>query len=86
MAVDTYPETSGADEANTDQGIGDPEALRQAVATLPPGQRVAIELLKFRELSLKEAAAASGMSIAALKVATHRATRALRLMLRERNG
>lgn len=86
VAVDTYPETSGADEANTDQGIGDPEALRQAVATLPPGQRVAIELLKFRELSLKEAAAASGMSIAALKVATHRATRALRLMLRERNG
>jgi RNA polymerase sigma-70 factor (ECF subfamily) len=86
VAVDTYPETSGADDTNTDSEFGDAEALRQAVSALPQGQRVAIELLKLRELSLKEAAAASGMSIAALKVATHRATRALRLMLKERNG
>ncbi len=40
------------------------------------------ELLKFREMSLKEASSVSGMSIGALKVATHRATRALRLALR----
>jgi len=34
------------------------EALTHAIGTLPPGQRQAIELLKLREMSLKEAAAA----------------------------
>ena len=86
VAVETYPETSGEDETNRGDGYGDAEALRQAVKSLPEGQRVAIELLKLRELSLKEAASVSGMSVAALKVATHRATRALRLALRTRNG
>ena len=82
VAVETYPETSGDDETNTGESFGDAEALQQAVKALPPGQRVAIELLKFRELSLKEAASVSGMSVNALKVATHRATRALRVALK----
>jgi RNA polymerase sigma-70 factor (ECF subfamily) len=86
QAVDVYPETSGEDETNIVEGFGDAEALRQAVAALPQGQRTAIELLKLKELSLKEAAAASGMSVSALKVATHRATRALRLALKARHG
>jgi RNA polymerase sigma-70 factor (ECF subfamily) len=55
--------------------------LRQAIEKLPPGQRQAVLLLKLRELSLKEAAVESGMSVAALKVASHRALKALRLML-----
>lgn len=38
-------------------------------------------MLKLRGLSLKEAAAASGTSIGALKVATHRAINALRKTL-----
>ncbi len=82
IAVDTYPETSGEDATNPEEGYGDAEALRQAVSALPEGQRVAIELLKFKEMSLKEASSVSGMSVGALKVATHRATRALRLALR----
>jgi RNA polymerase sigma factor (sigma-70 family) len=86
VAVDTYPETSADDEANTGEDYGDAEALQQAVKALPQGQRVAIELLKFRELSLKEAAKESGMSVSALKVATHRATRALRIALRTKDG
>jgi RNA polymerase sigma-70 factor, ECF subfamily len=45
---------------------------------LPAGQRTAIELLKLRELSLKEAANVSGMSVSALKVAAHRAIKSLR--------
>jgi RNA polymerase sigma-70 factor (ECF subfamily) len=49
---------------------------------LPPGQRQAVELLKLRELSLKEASALTGMSIGALKVATHRAIASLRRTLR----
>ena len=59
----------------------DPETLRQAIDELPPGQRSAIELLKLRELSLKEAAAETGTSIGALKVATHRAMATLRKRL-----
>jgi RNA polymerase sigma-70 factor (ECF subfamily) len=35
-------------------------------------------MLKLEEMSLKEAAAASGMSVAALKVATHRGLKSLR--------
>jgi len=86
FAVDVYPETSGEDGTNRDDVYGDAEALKQAVKSLPEGQRVAIELLKLRELSLKEASRVSGMSVAALKVATHRATRALRLALKTRDG
>ena len=57
------------------------EALHDALRALPAGQRQAIELLKLQELSLKEAAARSGTSIGALKVATHRAIVALRKAL-----
>src|SRR6516165_5795928 len=59
----------------------DPEALSQAIRTLPPGQRDAIEMLKLREMSLKEAAAASGTSVGALKVSVHRAMATLRKAL-----
>ena len=61
-----------------DEGIGDLELLQQAIETLPAGQRRAIELLKLQELSLKEASAATGTSVTALKVATHRAIVSLR--------
>jgi RNA polymerase sigma-70 factor (ECF subfamily) len=56
--------------------------LAQAIQALPPGQRQAVELLKLRELSLKEASALTGLSIGALKLATHRAMASLRRMLR----
>ncbi len=62
---------------------GDPDVLKEAIADLPAGQRRAIELLKLREMSLKEAAAASGTSVGALKVATHRAMDALRRKLKK---
>jgi RNA polymerase sigma factor (sigma-70 family) len=57
------------------------EALHHAVRALPSGQRQAIELLKLQGHSLREAAAATGTSIGALKVATHRAMVALRKAL-----
>jgi DNA-directed RNA polymerase specialized sigma24 family protein len=41
--------------------------------------------VKLRELSLKEAAVESGMSVPALKVATHRAMKTLRVMLRRKD-
>lgn len=87
VAVEKYPETFDEAQANIgDEVYGDPEALRQALSKLPEGQRTAIELLKLREMSLKEASQASGMSVSALKVATHRATQALRLTLQPRDG
>ncbi|MGE0294257.1 MAG: sigma-70 family RNA polymerase sigma factor [Hyphomonadaceae bacterium] len=73
-------ETIADVEANIETRA-DGRSLRDAVEKLPPGQREAITLLKLQELSLKEAADRSGMSIAALKVATHRALKSLRTIL-----
>jgi RNA polymerase sigma-70 factor (ECF subfamily) len=82
VVVDTLPETFADDAANIPgEGYGDAEALQQALQKLPPTQRQAIEMLKMQEMSLKEAAAASGMSVGALKVAAHRGVAALRKAL-----
>jgi RNA polymerase sigma-70 factor (ECF subfamily) len=84
VVVDELPETFSRDEANTpENALAGGAALERAIAELPPGQRQAIELLKLKEMSLKEAAAATGMSVSALKVATHRAIKALKLALRK---
>lgn len=82
IAVDEYPETFDYDATNPiGEGYGDPQALRLAIDKLPQGQRQAIEMLKLRELSLKEAAAETGLSVSALKVAVHRAINTLRVTL-----
>jgi RNA polymerase sigma-70 factor (ECF subfamily) len=52
--------------------------LREAVAELPQSQRTALNLAKLQDLPLAEASARSGLSVGALKVATHRAMHALR--------
>jgi RNA polymerase sigma-70 factor (ECF subfamily) len=57
-------------------------ALVGAIDKLPPDQRDAIRMMKLEEMSLKEASQASGRSISALKVATHRAIRNLRKLLK----
>ena len=76
-------ETFAAKDANmSGNGYGDAEALRQAMAKLPYGQRQAIELMKLQEMSLKEAGAITGTSIGALKVSVHRGMSALRKILR----
>jgi RNA polymerase sigma-70 factor (ECF subfamily) len=89
VLVDDFDVTFFGLEANDDSGevgeVGDTAALREAVRALPEGQREAIELLKLKELSLKEAAAISGTSVGALKVATHRAMATLKLTLRKRH-
>ena len=56
-------------------------ALHGSLAALPHRQREALTLLKLQEMSLVEASAASGRSIGALKVATHRDQQALRRLL-----
>jgi RNA polymerase sigma-70 factor (ECF subfamily) len=74
-------ETIAAVAANSTGPELDGPALRRALAQLPAGQRTAVELTKLRELSVKEAAAVSGMSEGALKVATHRGLARLRWLL-----
>lgn len=84
VAVESYDETFSTVDANTsEETYRDPEALRQAIRQLPQRQRRAIEMLKLHEMSLKQAAAASGMSIGALKVAVYRAIRGLHAALGE---
>jgi RNA polymerase sigma-70 factor (ECF subfamily) len=81
-------ETFSTPPANIPSGFehsADEAALHAAIENLPAEQRQAIRMLKIKEMSLKEAAAASGRSIAALKVATHRAIKSLRKMLRATN-
>jgi RNA polymerase sigma-70 factor (ECF subfamily) len=81
VSLNPKDETSSAAEANLGNPEVDTAALRTAIERLPSGQRQAIKLLKLEEMSLKEAAAASGMSVTALKVATHPAMSRLRKML-----
>lgn len=78
---ETYP----AEQTNLSDDTLEGHALAAAIDRLPPAQREAIRLVKLKEMSLKEAAATSGMSVAALKVATHRALKNLRKMLSGRS-
>lgn len=82
--LSTEHETFAAPQANLDQTVAERLALQAAIESLSPTQRQAVRLLKLEELSLKEAAAVSGMSITSLKLATHRALKKLRKMLAER--
>ena len=82
VAVERPPETfSGADPNTPGEVYGDHDTLRLAVKALPHGQRKAVEMLKLQEMSLKEAAAFGGMTIAALKGAVHRGLNTLRKTL-----
>jgi RNA polymerase sigma-70 factor (ECF subfamily) len=77
-------ETFSEPQANLDERP-DRHELEKAIGELPPMQRRAIELLKLKEMSLKEASTASGMSIASLKVNVHRAVKSLRKVFVDRS-
>ena len=73
-----------APEASADAALDADRAaakLRDAVQELPESQRTALGLTKLQDLTLQEASARSGMSIGAIKVATHRAVQTLRRRL-----
>jgi RNA polymerase sigma-70 factor, ECF subfamily len=65
--------------------LQDGRTVREAVERLSPKQKEAIRLVHLDELSLSEASARSQQSTGALKVACHRALRALRKAL-EKQG
>lgn len=75
--LDSLPESAAAVAPEGEARL-DAQRLRDAVAALPPSQRTALQLAKLQDLPLTEAAARSGLSVGALKVATHRAIQALR--------
>lgn len=78
---ETFPDPA----ANRQEMTAGARNLQQAIERLPHRQREAIRLLKLQEMSLKEASTASGMSVGALKVATHRAMKILREILANPN-
>ena len=81
IALTPQHETFALSETNAESQILAGWGLHMALRELPRGQRQAVMLLKIEGLSLKEAARVTGVSIAALKVATHRGLKALRKIL-----
>jgi RNA polymerase sigma factor (sigma-70 family) len=65
------------------EAVRSSEELGDLLRQLPPRQREALEAVKLKEMTLAEASAASGQSVAALKVNVHRALKALRALFRE---
>lgn len=76
LAYDMHPDAD--DAAAATEREQEARRLRDAIATLPPGQREAVEQLGLKERSLAEAAAQTGRQTGALKVNLHRAMKALR--------
>jgi RNA polymerase sigma-70 factor (ECF subfamily) len=76
--IEAFGETLAAPATNTAEQRLEAAELRDAVAGLPQAQRTALGLAKLQDLPLAEASVRSGMSVGALKVATHRAVRTLR--------
>lgn len=77
-------ETFAEPQANYEE-VPDRRELEKAIDELPPMQRKAVQLLKLKEMSLKEASTTSGMSVTALKVNMHRAVKRLRKILGDRS-
>lgn len=80
------PDLDDADPSILAGRVVDITEVRRAVGALPPRQREAIRLLRLQEMSLREAAAASGQSEGALKVASHRALKLLRKLMSRSQG
>lgn len=79
--IDDHAETLAAPVGVTGEDRVANRQLREAVAELPESQRTALRLAKLEDLPLAEASARSGLSVGALKVATHRALKTLRRKL-----
>lgn len=67
---------------DTQEQDADQHRVMDALAGLGARDRQVLEMLKLRELSLKEAEAETGLSISALKVASFRAMQRLKQALK----
>jgi RNA polymerase sigma-70 factor (ECF subfamily) len=75
--MEDFPETPALEAA--EEGVDD--RLHRALRSLPKDNRQAVELLKFKGMSLEAAAKKLGISTAALKVRAHRGYGLLRKFL-----
>jgi RNA polymerase sigma-70 factor (ECF subfamily) len=80
IALADHPDPTSGAEAGVMAGQR-AARLKQAVASLPDGQREAVEHLSLREHSLQETSLLTGRSTGALKVNLHRALHSLRARL-----
>ncbi len=78
-SYETFADPSANIDVESVRAAGEVEELLKG---LPPKQRAALEAVKLKEMSLLEASAASGQSVAALKVNTHRALKTLRALFK----
>ncbi len=76
-AYETFSDTV----TNHGEASDSSEAVARMMATLTPRQKEAIELVKLKEMTMAEAAAASGQSAGSIKVNVHRALRRLRRLI-----
>ncbi|MGD9738475.1 MAG: sigma-70 family RNA polymerase sigma factor [Bauldia sp.] len=79
LAYENHPD--GADMAAETELHSEERRLGELVATLPDGQRQAVQVLAIAGNSLEEGAAATGRTKGALKVNFHRAIQTLRSRL-----
>ena len=75
----TAYETFAGEQANAGEAGEASDALARMMTDLTPRQKEALDLVKLKEMSLAEASAESGQSVASLKVNIHRAMKKLRL-------
>jgi RNA polymerase sigma-70 factor, ECF subfamily len=76
IAYETFPD----EPANREEAEEAAATLARMTQGLSPGQKEALELVKLKEMSLIEASALSGQSVASLKVNIHRAIKKMRLL------
>ncbi len=79
-----HPDRSPENSATATEPLHSPEALQQTLAELPPAHRECLVLFYLEGKSGTEAAAALGISEAALRVRLHRARAAMRERLEEK--
>lgn len=74
LAYETFADPG----TNGDRIMDAPETLAGMTSGLSVGQKQALDLVKMQEMSLGEASAVSGQSVASLKVNIHRAIKKMR--------
>jgi len=79
---DISPDAGALMTRDTQEQDADQHRVMDALAGLGARDRQVLEMLKLRELSLKEAEAETGLSISALKVASFRAMQRLKQALK----
>jgi RNA polymerase sigma-70 factor (ECF subfamily) len=81
LGVEILPDVACAGADDDARAGVDMEAVRSALASLPPRQREIVTALKLHEESVRDIAGRLNMSPSAVKVTAHRGYRALRRLL-----